>query len=119
MNNNEYKKVIVRIGNDDIYFIIEDKETSVLKMIEELDKKIGRFALGSWIAIGLAIVIAFPSAIFQLGLTEIKEQNETLDRQNETLDRQNEVLDKQNESLKQQLNILENRLIVLETQIDK
>jgi FtsZ-binding cell division protein ZapB len=119
MNNNEYNKVIVYIGNDDIYFIMGDKETSVLKMIEKLDKKIGKFALGSWIAIGLAIILAFPAALFQVGLIEIKEQNQVLDKQNQALDRQNETLDRQNESLKQQLNILENRLIVLETQINK
>ncbi len=73
------------INDDDVYFIIEGKEISVLKLMNDLDKKIGRFALGSWIALGLAIVLAVPSALFQLSLTEKKEQSELIKEQSETI----------------------------------
>ena len=85
------------INDDDVYFIIEGKEISVLKLMNDLDKKIGRFALGSWIALGLAIVLAVPSALFQLSLTEKKEQSELIKEQSETIQK------------------LSDRLLILET----
>ena len=65
--------------------------------LNDLDKKIGRFALGSWIALGLAIVLAVPSALFQLSLTEKKEQSELIKEQSETIQK------------------LSDRLLILET----
>ena len=92
------------INDDDVYFIIEGKEISVLKLMNDLDKKIGRFALGSWIALGLAIVLAVPSALFQLSLTEKKEQSELIKEQSELIKEQSETIQK-----------LSDRLLIIET----
>jgi FtsZ-binding cell division protein ZapB len=110
MNNNECKKVIIRIGNDDIYFIIDSKETSILKMMNELEKKVTKFALGGWIALGLTVIIALPVSIFQIGLVEIKEQNAELDKQNAELD-------KQNDKFAKEVTALRDRVLILETQL--
>lgn len=93
------KVTAVTVGTDDIYFIIGSKEVSFLKIMKDLDKKVNRFSLGAWAALGLGILTMIPATIFQLSLVEIKEQSQTIEKQSQTIQQ------------------LSDRLIVVETQL--
>lgn len=93
------KVTAVTVGTDDIYFIIGSKEVSFLKIMKDLNKKVNRFSLGAWAALGLGILTMIPATIFQLSLVEIKEQSQTIEKQSQTIQQ------------------LSDRLIVVETQL--
>ena len=100
------KVTAVTVGTDDIYFIIGSKEVSFLKIMKDLDKKVNRFSLGAWAALGLGILTMIPATIFQLSLVEIKEQSQTIEKQSQTIEKQSQTIQQ-----------LSDRLIVVETQI--
>lgn len=110
MNN---KDIVVHIGTDDIYFIIDKKETSVLKMIENLNSKISKIALGAWVALGLTIVIGLPIGYFQLSLAETREQTNKLKEQDVQLEEQDVQLEEQLKKMQ----LLSDRILILEQEL--
>ncbi len=89
------KITAVTVGTDDIYFIIGNKETSILKLMSDLDEKIGQFALGAWMSLALTVILGIPGAYAFLSYSEIKEQNQAIEKQNDKLEKQNDKFETQ------------------------